>query len=82
MISNNILAQTSPFAWVVPIFHGSFNREDYPLHVQLDKRNQIDGTVYIEQIKSVDFGCRKWQFIEMLPTDLFDEVRQKARLVI
>ena len=43
---------------------------------------KIDGTVYIEQIKSVDFGCRKWQFIEMLPTDLFDEVRQKARLVI
>ncbi|MBB1124431.1 type II toxin-antitoxin system PemK/MazF family toxin [Limosilactobacillus albertensis] len=82
VISNNILARTSPFAWVVPISHGSFNGEDYPLHVQLDKRTQIDGTVYIEQIKSFDFSCRKWQFVEMLPTDIFDEVRQKARLVI
>lgn len=82
VISNNILARTSPFAWVVPISHGSFNGEDYPLHVQLDNRTQIDGTVYIEQIKSFDFSCHKWQFVEMLPTDTFDEVRQKARLVI
>lgn len=82
VISNNVLARTSPFAWVVPISHGSFNGEDYPLHVHLDERTQIDGTIYIEQIKSFDFSHRKWQFVEMLPKDLFDEVRKKARLVI
>lgn len=43
VVSNNMLAQTSPFAWVVPISHGAFNGEDYPLHVQLDGRIQIDG---------------------------------------
>ena len=31
MISNDVLAQTSPFAWVVSISHGSFDGEDYPL---------------------------------------------------
>ncbi|MEE6635349.1 type II toxin-antitoxin system PemK/MazF family toxin [Limosilactobacillus pontis] len=82
VISNDILAKTSPFAWVVPISHGSFNGEDYPLHVQLDKRTRVDGTIYVEQIKSFDFNHRKWQFVEMLPTDLFDEVKKKARLVI
>lgn len=82
VISNDILAQTSPFAWVVPISHGSFNGEDYPLHVQLDERTKIDGTIYVEQIKSFDFNHRKWQFVETLPPDIFDEVRKKTRLVI
>lgn len=82
VISNDILAKTSPFAWVVPISHGSFNGEDYPLHVQLDARTQVDGTIYVEQIKSFDFNHRQWQFVEMLPMDIFDEVRKKARLVI
>lgn len=82
VISNNLLAKTSPFAWVVPISHGSFNGEDYPLHVQLDDRTQIDGTIYVEQIKSFDLKHRKWEFVEMLPADIFDEVRKKAKLVL
>ena len=82
VISNNLLAKTSPFAWVVPISHGSFNGEDYPLHVQLDDRTQIDGTIYVEQIKSFDLKHSKWEFVEMLPADIFDEVRKKAKLVL
>ena len=66
----------------MPISHGTFNGEDYPLHVKLDERTKIDGTIYVEQIKSFDFNHRKWQFVETLPMDLFDEVRKKARLVI
>ncbi|WP_338013345.1 type II toxin-antitoxin system PemK/MazF family toxin [Limosilactobacillus reuteri] len=45
VISNDILSETSPFAWVVPISYGTFNGEDYPLHVQLDNRTQTNGTV-------------------------------------
>ena len=82
VVSNDMLAKTSPFAWVVPISHGTFNGKDYPLHVQLDKRTKIDGTVYIERIKSFDFNQRKWQFVEMVPVDIFDEVQKKARLII
>ncbi|MCH9393880.1 type II toxin-antitoxin system PemK/MazF family toxin [Lactobacillus reuteri] len=59
MISNDVLAQTSPFAWVVSISHGSFDGEDYPLHVQLDERTKTDRTIYVEQIKSFDFNHRK-----------------------
>lgn len=82
VISNNMLAKTSPFAWVVPISHGSFDGEDYPLHVRLDERTRVDGTIYVEQIKSFDFNHRRWQFVEKLPNDLLDEVKKKARLVI
>ncbi|ROV60475.1 hypothetical protein EGO58_10670 [Limosilactobacillus reuteri] len=32
--------------------HGTFNGEDYPLHVQLDNRTQTNGTVYVEQLIS------------------------------
>lgn len=31
VVNNDILSETSPFAWVVPISHGTFNGEDYPL---------------------------------------------------
>ena len=63
VISNNILSETSPFAWVVPISHGTFNGEDYPLHVQLDNRTQTNGTVYGEQLKSFDFHQCKWRLV-------------------
>lgn len=82
VISNDLLSKTSPFAWVVPISHGKFNGEDYPLHVKLDKRTQTNGTIYVEQLKSFDFNKRKWQYVEKLPTDLFEEVQKKVQLVI
>lgn len=82
VVSNDILSQTSPFAWVAPISHGKFNGADYPLHVQLDSRTQTDGTIYVEQLKSFDFNERKWQYVEMLPKDLFEEVQKKVQLVI
>ena len=55
VVSNNQLMATSPCVWVVPISHGKFNGEDYPLHVHLDKRTKMDGTIYTEQLKSFDY---------------------------
>ncbi|PTM23665.1 type II toxin-antitoxin system PemK/MazF family toxin [Lactobacillus sp. PFC-70] len=82
VVSNNQLMMTSPFVWVVPISHGKFNGQDYPLHVSLDKRTKIDGTVYTEQLKSFDDVQRDWQFVERLPKDLKEEIQNKIRLVI
>lgn len=82
VVSNNQLMMTSPFVWVVPISHGKFNGHDYPLHVDLDKRTKIDGTVYTEQLKSFDYEQRDWQFVERIPRDLKEEIQNKIRLVI
>jgi len=78
VVNNDILSETSPFAWVVPISHGTFNGEDYPLHVQLDNRTQTNGTVYVEQLESLNFHQRKWQFVETIPADLFGEIQKKV----
>ncbi|MCC4491411.1 type II toxin-antitoxin system PemK/MazF family toxin [Limosilactobacillus reuteri] len=72
VVNNDILSETSPFTWGVPISHGT----DYPLHVQLDNRTQTNGTVYVEQLKSFDFHQSKWQFIETMPADLFEEIQK------
>lgn len=82
VVSNDLLAETSPFAWVVPISHSHFNGPDYPLHVRLDGRTQVSGTIYVKQLRSFDFRQRKWQFVESCPTDIFEEVIQKVSLVL
>src|SRR5699024_12637748 len=60
----------------------SSDLEDYPLHVHLDKRTKMDGTIYTEQLKSFDYINRNWQFVEQLPTDLREEVQNKIQLVV
>jgi mRNA interferase MazF len=82
VVSNEILMQTSPFVWAVPISHGSFDGQDYPLHVQLDERTRTNGTIYVEQLKSFDFNQRQWEFVEKIPTDLLAEISQKINLVV
>ncbi|MCH4123349.1 MAG: type II toxin-antitoxin system PemK/MazF family toxin [Levilactobacillus sp.] len=82
VVSNNILMKTSDFVWVAPISHGTYNGVDYPLHVKLDSRTKIDGNVYVEQLKSFDYQARNWEFVEDLPSDIFDEIRKKAVLVL
>lgn len=75
VVSNDILMKTTNYVWVVPILHGNYNGSDYPLHVKLDSRTTIDGTVYIEQLKSFDYKARDWQFVELVPKDIL-EIRQ------
>ncbi|WP_208423024.1 type II toxin-antitoxin system PemK/MazF family toxin [Latilactobacillus fragifolii] len=82
IISNEMLMKTSQFVWLVPISLDLNNDEDYPLHVSLDKRSKTSGTICTEQIKSFDYINSKWQFIERLPQDLLEEVKQKARLIL
>ena len=82
VVSNDMIMKTSPFAWVVPISHGNFDGSNYPLHVHLDHRTKSYGAIYVEQLRSFDYKRRKWQFIEYLPSDLFEEVQKKIRLTI
>lgn len=82
VVSNNILSETSPFIWVVPISQSIVSKGDYPLHVQLDERTKTNGTICVEQLKLFNFDKNILRFIEMIPTDLLDEVRKKVQLVV
>lgn len=82
VVSNNILSETSPFIWVVPISQSIVSKGDYPLHVQLDERTKTNGTICVEQLKLFNFDKNILRFVEMIPTDLLDEVRKKVQLVV
>ncbi|MBM7616996.1 hypothetical protein JOC36_000545 [Weissella uvarum] len=69
-------------AWVVPISHGRYDGQEYPLHVALDDRTKIDGTIYTEQLKAFDFQARDWQLVEELPQDILDELLHKVTLAV
>lgn len=82
VVSEDILQKTSKFVWVAPISHGHCNGRRYPLHVSLDSRTKIDGTIYVEQTKSLDYVTRNWEFVEYLPKDLLETTLAKAKLVL
>lgn len=82
IVSNFILSETSPFIWVVPISQSIVSKGDYPLHVQLDERTKTNGTICVEQLKLFNFDKNILRFVEMIPTDLLDEVRKKVQLVV
>ena len=58
------------------------SKGDYPLHVQLDERTKTNGTICVEQLKLFNFDKNILRFVEMIPTDLLDEVRKKVQLVV
>ncbi|UQS82822.1 type II toxin-antitoxin system PemK/MazF family toxin [Bombilactobacillus folatiphilus] len=71
IISQDIMSLTSPFIWIVPISHGNY---DHPLHIKLDKGTITDGTIFVEQLKSIDFLKRKVIYIEKVPNNILMEV--------
>jgi mRNA interferase MazF len=84
VVSNNLVGDTSSFVWVVPISHGDFSMfKDYPLHIELGKSlSKIEGNLYLEQMKSIDFVSRQWQYKETAPNDLLQEVLGKMRVMM
>ncbi|WP_225353011.1 type II toxin-antitoxin system PemK/MazF family toxin [Lentilactobacillus parafarraginis] len=71
VISQKRLSTSSPFVWCVPISHGQYY---HPLHVSLDSRTQIEGTIFVEQLKSFDYHARLFEYKEKIPSDLLSEV--------
>lgn len=76
VVSQDILSKTSPFVWVVPISHGKYQ---HPTHVELDGRTKTDGTLFVEQLKSLDFHVRKLHFQEKVPSDILKDVLDNIR---
>ncbi|ETY74837.1 type II toxin-antitoxin system PemK/MazF family toxin [Lactiplantibacillus fabifermentans] len=76
VISQQVLSDTSPFAWVLPISHGKY---EHPMHVKLDDRTMTDGTIYVEQIRSVDYVERHFKFYERVPQDILNRVLKNVK---
>jgi len=57
---------------VVPITN---TKKGFPLHVELDSRTKIQGTILIEHHKMVDLESRDFQYIEKVPENKLKECK-------
>ena len=68
--SKNFMAKTH-FTIICPITHSERN---FPTHIQVPKGLAVDGYILCEQLKSLDYRARNWQFAETAPVDIFENV--------
>ena len=61
VISNNIFNINTKMIIVCPI---SSNIKEFPTHYRLEDSKQIDGSVFCEHIKSIDYEARNLKFVE------------------
>lgn len=71
VVSNSSFNQKTGLVMVCPI---TSTHRDFPLHVALDQRTRTHGDILCEQLKSLDYHARNWQFSEMAPADIFEKV--------
>ena len=75
VINHPYLSKTSPLIWVVPISEIEY---DYPSHIKL-KNNDINGTIYIEQIHSIDYENRQIELFSSISNDILITVLETAK---
>lgn len=75
VVNHPYLSNTSPFIWVVPI---SDSDNNYPTQIKLE-RTKTTGTIYVEQIHSLDFKDRQIEFIEKIELNTLKSVLETAR---
>lgn len=78
IVSNNILSETSPFVWIIPISSGKYF---HPFHVSLDQRTLSNGVLLVEQPLSIDYLYHPIEFIEKISKDLLENVLYNVRLI-
>ncbi len=71
VVSNSSFNQKTGLVMVCPI---TSTQRDFPLHVVLDQRTETHGEILCEQLQSLDYNARNWQFAEAAPDDIFERV--------
>ena len=71
VVSNSSFNQKTGLVMVCPI---TSTHRGFPLHIVLDQRTRTHGDILCEQLKSLDYTARNWQFAETAPIDIFEKV--------
>lgn len=71
VISNDLFNKHTGLAIVCPITNTD---RGYPFHLALPNTSSLTGFVMVEQVKSVDYGMRRAQFVEHAPRNFVDDV--------
>ncbi|PID86180.1 toxin MazF [Candidatus Gracilibacteria bacterium] len=56
----------------VVISNNFFNKQTnyFPLHIPLDNRTKITGSILCQHVRTLDLDARNYYFVEKLPKDL------------
>lgn len=76
-LSNKIISDMANIAVFAPI---SNTKRSYPLYIQLHN-TQTSGVVLLDQIVTVDYNARTFEFVETVSGDMLDELLAKVVLV-
>lgn len=76
-LSNKIISDTANIAVFAPI---SNTKRKYPLYVKL-AGTKTTGSVLLDQIVTIDYNARNFNFIESVPDAAIKELLQKVILV-
>ncbi len=76
-LSNRLISDIANIAVFAPI---SNTKRAYPLYIKL-KGTITAGVVMLDQLVTVDYNARQFQFIERAPEKLISELLQKVVMV-
>lgn len=76
-LSNKIISDTANIAVFAPI---SNTKRQYPLYIKLSG-TKTTGSVLLDQVVTIDYNARSFDFIESVPADVIGELLQKVVLV-
>lgn len=76
-LSNKIISDTANIAVFAPI---SNTKRQYPLYIKLQK-TKTTGSVLLDQVVTIDYNARNFDFIESVPVDVIKELLTKVVLL-
>ena len=76
-LSNKIISDTANIAVFAPI---SNTARTYPLYIRLHN-TKTTGAVLLDQIVTIDYNARNFEYVEHVPTDILNELLTKVILV-
>jgi mRNA interferase MazF len=76
-LSNKLISDYANIAVFAPI---SNTTRRYPLYIPLSG-TQTSGSVMLDQLITIDYSARNFQYIETIPAVLLQELLKKAALV-
>lgn len=72
IISNSDYGKLMQLAIVCPITN---TNNHFPVHIPLDVRSKTTGCILCEHVRTVDLSQRNAKYVEKLPQDIFEEVK-------
>lgn len=76
-LSNKLISDTANIAVFAPI---SNTKRKYPLYVEL-AGTKTTGSVLLDQIVTIDYNARNFNFVESVPNAVIKDLLQKVVLV-